>query len=139
MQDLADNDIAENIAEIRRIIGERGWCQGSLVDARGQVCIMGARAVAMGTLRPDRGKVVAERDLEGDPTLRFLAARARARSVATFNDRAQDHAAIMEFLTEAQLAAMNYVPGSAAASSLPPYPFTDPWPSDHEPFTAEPF
>jgi hypothetical protein len=141
MQDLADNDndIAENIAEIRRIIGQRGWCRGSLVDVRGQVCIMGARAVAMGMIRPSRGKPVAERDLEFDPTLRFLALRARVGSVAAFNDRAHDHAAIMEFLIEAQLAAMNYVPGSAAASSQPPYPFTDPRPSDHEPFTAEPF
>ena len=141
MQDLADNDnhIAENIAEIRRIIGQRGWCRGSLVNERGQVCIMGARAAAMGTLRPDRRKPLAERDLEADPTLRFLAARAHVGSVAAFNDRACDHAVVMEFLIEAQLAAMNYVPGSAATSSMPSYPFTDLWPSGHESFTTEPF
>jgi hypothetical protein len=141
MQDLAgnQNDIAENITQIRRIIDQRGWCQGRLVDERGQVCIMGARAVAMGTLGLNGGKALAERDLKADPTLRFLAARARVSSVAIFNDGAHDHAAITEFLVEAQLAAMNYVPGSAAASSKPHDPFTDPWPWDHEPFTADPF
>jgi hypothetical protein len=143
MQDVAEreNDLPGNIAEIRRIIGQRGWCQHTLTDARGRVCIMGARAVALGILE---SSAVGGADLAADRTLLFLAARA-GRSVEGFNDTAHDHAAVMEFLVESQLAAMNYVPGSACASPQPPYGSNVSWdallslrPSDSGETMAEP-
>jgi hypothetical protein len=142
MQDVAEreNDLPGNIAEIRRIIGQRGSCQHTLTDARGRVCIMGARAVAHGILE---SSAVSGADLAADRTLLFLTARA-GRSVDGFNDTAHDQAAIMEFLVESQLAAMNYVPGSASASP-PRYRSNVPWdallslwPSDSEETMAEP-
>jgi hypothetical protein len=97
--------IADNIAEMRRIIERRGWCQGVLMDSSGQVCLLGARAVALGLTGRD-GARPAELVLAGDPTIRFLTARARG-SLPSLNDRAVDHGVIMEFLIEAQLAAMS--------------------------------
>ena len=144
MQHVAEreNDLAGSIAEIRRIIGQRGWCQHTLTDTRGRVCIMGARAVALGILE---SSAVGGADLAADRTLLFLAARA-GRSVDGFNDTAHDQAAIMEFLVESQLAAMNYVPRSASASPQPtPYRSNVPWdallglrPSDSGETMAEP-
>lgn len=110
--------IAENIAEMRRIIERRGWCQGVLMDGRGQVCLLGARAVALGLTRPDGARPI-EALLARDPTIQFLTARA-CRSLPSLNDRAADHGVIMEFLIEAQLAAMNRQALSAEASQEPP-------------------
>jgi len=143
MQDVAEheNDLASNIAEIRRIIDQRGWCQHALTDIRGRVCIMGARAVALGMLE---SSAVSGADLAADRTLLILAARAGG-SVDGFNDTARDQAAIMEFLVESQLAAMNYVPGSASVSPHRGYRSNVPWDallslrlSDSKETTAEP-
>jgi hypothetical protein len=102
---------------------------------------MGARAVALGILE---SSAVSGADLAADRTLLFLAARA-GRSVDGFNDTAHDQAAIMEFLVESQLAAMNYAPGSASASPQPRYrsnvpwdALLSPWPSDSGETMAEP-
>ena len=131
-----DNDIARNIAGIRHLIDQHGWCRGRLVDQEGQVCIMGARAVAMGRLRTDGCSNGTEYDLKPDPTLRFLAARAGVESVDKFNDSAPDQAAITEFLIEAQLAAMNYAPGPPAAPHQPQHRPADTSSSDLEDLTA---
>jgi len=97
--------IAGSIAEMRRIIERRGWCQGVLMNSSGQVCLLGARAVALGLIRPGGARPV-EHLLAQDPTIQFLTARAH-RSLPSLNDGALDHGVIMEFLIEAQLAAMN--------------------------------
>jgi hypothetical protein len=96
--------IAESIAEMRRIIERRGWCQGVLMNSSGQVCLLGARAVALGLI--SGGARPVEHLLAQDPTIQFLTARA-PRSLPSLNDGALDHGVIMEFLIEAQLAAMN--------------------------------
>ena len=109
--------IADNIAEMRRIIERRGWCQGAIMNSAGQVCLLGARAVALGLTRPGTGPV--ESLIARDPTIQFLTARAR-RSLPSLNDGAVDHGVIMEFLIEAQLAAMSGRPPTAAADQEPP-------------------
>ena len=96
--------IAESIAEMRRIIERRGWCQGVLMNSSGQVCLLGARAVALGLI--SGGARPVEHLLAQDPTIQFLTARAH-RSLPSLNDGALDHGVVMEFLIEAQLAAMN--------------------------------
>lgn len=111
-------EIADNIAEMRRIIERRGWCQGVVVNSSGQVCLLGARAVALGITKPDVRPV--ELLLAADRTIKFLAARAR-RSLPLLNDQALDHGVIMEFLIEAQLAAMSdQAPSLEAAEQEPP-------------------
>ena len=110
--------IADNIAEMRRIIERRGWCQGVVVNSSGQVCLLGARAVALGLTRPGGARPV-ELLLAEDPTIQFLTARARG-SLPSLNDRALDHGVIMEFLIEAQLAAMSDQAASVQADQEPP-------------------
>ena len=110
--------IADNIAEMRRIIERLGWCQGALVNSSGQVCLLGARAVALGLIKRDGARPI-EVVLAGDPTIRFLTARARG-SLPSLNDRALDHGVIMEFLIEAQLAAMNGQAESVMNGQAPP-------------------
>jgi hypothetical protein len=110
--------IADNIAGMRRIIERRGWCQGVIMNSSGQVCLLGARAVALGLTRPDGTRPI-EALLAGDETIRFLTARAR-RSLPSLNDGALDHGVIMEFLIEAQLAAMNGQAPSVEADHEPP-------------------
>src|SRR3974390_1420305 len=97
--------IADDIAEMRRIIERRGWGQGVVMNNSGQVCLLGARAVALGLITPGRARPI-ELLLAEDPTIKFLTARAR-RSLPSLNDLALDHGVIMEFLIEAQLAAMS--------------------------------
>ena len=110
--------IADNIAEMRRIIERRGWCQGVVTNSSGQVCMLGARAVALGLTGPDGARQIA-RLLAEDATIQFLTARAR-RSLPSLNDHALDHGVIMEFLIEAQLAAMNGQASSVEADQEPP-------------------
>jgi hypothetical protein len=110
--------IADNIAEMRRIIERRGWCQGVVMNSSGQVCLLGARAVALGLHRPGGARPV-EPVLAEDATIQFLTARAR-RSLPSLNDRALDHGVIMEFLIEAQLAAMSGQAPSVEADPEPP-------------------
>jgi hypothetical protein len=110
--------IADNIAEMRRIIERRGWCRGVLMNSSGQVCLLGARAVALGLTRPGGTRPI-ELLLTEDATIQFLTARAR-RSLPSLNDLALDHGVIMEFLIEAQLAAMSGQAPSAAARQEPP-------------------
>ena len=110
--------IADNIAEMRRIIERRGWCQGVIMNSSGQVCLLGARAVALGLTGPDGARPI-ELLLAGDTTIQFLTARAR-RSLPTLNDLALDHGVIMEFLIEAQLAAMSGQAPSVEAGPEPP-------------------
>jgi hypothetical protein len=109
--------IADNIAEMRRIIERRGWCQGVVMNSNGQVCLLGARAVALG-LRADVTRPV-ELLLVEDATIQFLTARARM-SLPSLNDRALDHGVIMEFLIEAQLAAMSGQAPPVEAGQEPP-------------------
>jgi hypothetical protein len=111
-------EIADNIAEMRRIIERRGWCQGVVMNSSGQVCLLGARAVALGITKPGVTRPV-ELLLTGDRTIRFLTARAR-RSLPLLNDQALDHGVIMEFLIEAQLAAMSDQAPSPEADQEPP-------------------
>ena len=110
--------IADNIAEMRRIIERRGWCRGVIMNSGGQVCLLGARAVALGATTPAGARPV-ERLLARDPTIQFLTARAR-RSLPSLNDAAVDHGVIMEFLIEAQLAAMSGQAPSVEADQEPP-------------------
>jgi hypothetical protein len=111
--------IADNIAEMRRIIERRGWCQGAVMNSSGQVCLLGARAVALGLVtRPDSARPI-ELLLAKDTTIQFLTARAR-RSLPSLNDLALDHGVIMEFLIEAQLAAMSGQAPSVQADQEPP-------------------
>ncbi len=111
-------EIADNIAEMRRIIERRGWCRGVVMNGSGQVCLLGARAVALGITEPDRTRPI-ELLLATDTTIQFLTARAR-RSLPTLNDLALDHGVIMEFLIEAQLAAMSGEVPSAETGQEPP-------------------
>ena len=111
-------EIADNIAEMRRIIERRGWCQGTVMNSSGQVCLLGARAVALGITQPDRARPM-ELLLAADRTIQFLTARAR-RALPSLNDLAPDHGVIMEFLIEAQLAAMNDQAPSVETDQEPP-------------------
>ena len=111
-------EIADSIAEMRRIIERRGWCQGVVMNSSGQVCLLGARAVALGLIRPGGARPI-ELLLAEDPTIQFLTARART-SLPSLNDRALDHGVIMEFLIEAQLAAMSGQAASVKADQEPP-------------------
>jgi len=110
--------IADNIAEMRRIIERRGWCQGVIMNGSGQVCLLGARAVALGLTRPAGARPIGLL-LAEDPTIQFLTARAR-KSLPALNDLALDHGVIMEFLIEAQLAAMSDQAPSVRAGQEPP-------------------
>jgi hypothetical protein len=110
--------IADNIAEMRRIIERRGWCQGVVMNSSGQVCLLGARAVALGLIRHGGARPI-EFLLREDATIQFLTARARG-SLPSLNDRALDHGVIMEFLIEAQLAAMSGQAASVEADQEPP-------------------
>src|SRR5262245_38662639 len=125
---MAEPDIAGEIAQVRHIIAERGWCQDDSADEYGRVCIGGARAAALGS----------KAGLVNDPVLRFLALRTPQRdevaqdqvnpyrAVSKFNDLAEDQAAIMEFLIEAQLAARSTEPKPRSAhrwSARRPSPF----------------
>jgi hypothetical protein len=111
-------EIADNIAEMRRIIERQGWCQGVIMNGSGQVCLLGARAVALGLTEPYRTGPI-EFLLARDTTIQFLTARART-ALPVLNDRALDHGVIMEFLIEAQLAAMNGQPASGQTGYDPP-------------------
>src|SRR5215831_12014913 len=110
--------IADSIAEMRRIIERRGWCQGVIMNSSGHVCLLGARAVALGLTKPGGAKPI-EVLLAEDATIKFLTARA-GRSLPSLNDRAIDHGVIMEFLIEAQLAAMSDQAPSVEADQEPP-------------------